>query len=41
MVRKIEIEKAKNGYIARDDNGNITLFDTIDELFDFLRIVFD
>jgi len=41
MAKKIEIEKAKNGYLARDEDGNVTLFDTLDELFGFLRIIFE
>lgn len=33
--------KPKDGYLVQDEAGNLTLLYTIDELFDFLRIIFE
>ena len=40
-MRKVEVEKASNGYIVIDELGNITLLDSFDEMVEFLKLHFD
>jgi len=41
MKKKVELEKAMNGYIVIDERGNITLQPSFDEMVEFVKLHFE
>jgi len=41
LAKKLELEKASNGYIIIDERGNITLQPSFDEMVEFVKLYYE